>query len=102
MLSDIAPPDTQTGVFTFFGAPARFPLGPARLAHATGAPIMVVTSVRTPDNRFLVEAQPAIMPDRSADVEEDVRAMTQRIVEGFERIIATYPDQWYPYHPVWE
>lgn len=102
MLSDIAPPDTQSDYFDFFGAPARFPLGPARLAHATGAPIMVIGSVRMPDNRFLVEAQPPIMPERTCDAEEDVRAMTEAVVAGFERIITTYPDQWYPYHPVWE
>lgn len=112
MLCDITPPGVQTAEVPFFGAPARFPLGPARLAAATGAPVLVVMSVRAADNRYIVEAQPALLPepptrrspDRSAHAQEAdtaAIAMTAAIAAGFERIISAYPDQWYPYHPVW-
>jgi lauroyl/myristoyl acyltransferase len=112
MLCDITPPGVQTAEVPFFGAPARFPLGPARLAAATGAPVLVIMSVRTADNRYIVEAQPALLPERPADRTPDhiartheadtaAIAMTAAIAAGFERIIRAYPDQWYPYHHVW-
>jgi lauroyl/myristoyl acyltransferase len=74
-------------------------------------------SVRTADNRYLVEAQPALVPDRPTDRSPDrspdrsrhadhadaaAIAMTAAIAAGFERIITAYPEQWYPFHPVWE
>jgi KDO2-lipid IV(A) lauroyltransferase len=31
-----------------------------------------------------------------------VRALTARVVAGFERLIARYPDHWYPFHQVWD
>jgi KDO2-lipid IV(A) lauroyltransferase len=105
MLSDVTPPGVQTADVPFFGAPAPFPLGPARLSLATGAPVLVIMSVRVAANRYLVEAQPALMPpdapSRGASADAAVRAMTSDIAAGFERIIRAYPDQWYPFHPVW-
>lgn len=112
MLCDITPPGVQTVDVPFFGAPARFPLGPARLSAATGAPVLVIMSVRAADNHYIVEAQPALLParatnrpsDRSARAREAdtaAIAMTAAIAAGFERIIRAYPDQWYPFHPVW-
>jgi lauroyl/myristoyl acyltransferase len=112
MLCDITPPGVQTAEVPFFGAPARFPLGPARLSAATGAPVLVIMSVRAADHRYIVEAQPALLPERPSDRSPDrtartheadtaAIAMTAAIAAGFERIIRAYPDQWYPYHPVW-
>lgn len=104
MLSDVTPPGVQTAEVPFFGAPAPFPLGPARLSIATGAPVLVIMSVRVAENRYLVEAQPALMPPapvRGQRGDEAVVAMTTDIAAGFERIIRAYPDQWYPYHPIW-
>lgn len=106
MLSDVTPPGVQTADVPFFGAPARFPLGPARLSAATGAPVLVIMSVRVTENRYVVEVHPALMPpatpSRGQSGDETVLAMTADIAAGFERIIRAYPDQWYPYHPVWE
>ncbi len=107
MLSDITPPGVQTTEVPFFGAPARFPLGPARLAYATGAPVLVIMSVRAAENHYIVEAQPPLVPERaqrshSTDRDDSAAiAMTATIAAGFERIIRAYPDQWYPFHPIW-
>jgi KDO2-lipid IV(A) lauroyltransferase len=101
MLSDYAPHGVQTAQAPFFGAPAPFPLGPARLALATGAPVLVIMCVRTPGGRYLLEAQEPLYPTGARDSEEASIAMTAQIAAGFERIVRAYPEQWYPYHPVW-
>ncbi len=101
MLCDVSPPGVQTADVPFFGALAPFPLGPARLSHATGAPVMAILCARMPDNPYLLETQEPLYPDQAQDSETDVLAMTAKIAAGFERIIRAYPDQWYPFHPVW-
>lgn len=101
MLSDYAPSGVQTALAPFFGAQAPFPLGPARLALATGAPVLVIMCARIPDGRYLLEAQEPLYPVGERDSEAAAIAMTARIAAGFERIVRAYPEQWYPYHPVW-
>lgn len=101
MLCDVAPPGVQTITVPFFGRPAYFPLGPARLAQRTGAPILVVGSVRRPDHRYVLDLEPPIRVDPTLPPDEAIRAATAAMVAGFERLIATYPEQWYPYRPVW-
>jgi KDO2-lipid IV(A) lauroyltransferase len=103
LLSDIAPAGVQTVETPFFGAPAPFPLGPARLALATGAPLMVIQCVRLPDGRYRLEAQEPLCPPagRSRESEAEAVAMTAAMAAGFERIVRADPEQWYPYHPVW-
>ncbi|MGH2344552.1 MAG: lysophospholipid acyltransferase family protein [Chloroflexota bacterium] len=101
MLCDAAPPGVPTVSVPLFGRLAPFPAGPARLAHRTGAPILVVGSVRQPDQSYRLELQPPIRVDRSLPAEQAIPVATRAMVAGFERLIAAYPDQWYPYRPVW-
>jgi lauroyl/myristoyl acyltransferase len=101
MLSDVVQEDVQTLDVPFFGRPAPFALGPARLSQHTGAPILVIGSVRLSDNTYRVEAQPPLRPDPTLAGEEAVAALTAAVAAGFERIIAQYPAQWYPYRPIW-
>jgi KDO2-lipid IV(A) lauroyltransferase len=101
MLSDYAPRGVQTALAPFFGAQAPFPLGPARLALATGAPVLVIMCARMPGGRYLLEAQEPLYPVGERDSEAAAIAMTAQIAAGFERIVRAYPEQWYPYHSVW-
>ncbi|MEO7002590.1 MAG: lysophospholipid acyltransferase family protein [Ktedonobacterales bacterium] len=101
LLSDIANEGVQTMDAPFFGRPSPFPMGPARLAVRTGAPILVVGSVRLPDGSYLVEAQPPLRADPVLPRDAAVAQLTEAVAAGFERIIAAYPDQWYPFHPIW-
>lgn len=101
MLSDYAPRGVQTAQAPFFGAQAPFPLGPARLALATGAPVLVIMCARMPGGRYLLEAQEPLYPVGERNSEAAAIAMTTQIAAGFERIVRAYPEQWYPYHPVW-
>ena len=101
MLCDIAPPGVPAIAVPFFGRPALFPVGPARLAQRTGAPIMVVGSVRTPNRTYRVEAQPLLRANPALPDGEAIEQLTAAIAAGFERFIASYPTQWYPFHPIW-
>jgi KDO2-lipid IV(A) lauroyltransferase len=101
ILSDMAKEGLQVAEVPFFGRSAPFPLGPARLARRTGAPILVVGCVRLSDDAYRVEAQPPLRADPGRAAGEDARALTAAIAAGFERIIAAYPDQWYPFHRIW-
>jgi len=79
----------------FFGHETYFPVGPARLARMTGAPILFGLVVRLPGNRFAGYISPPIFANRELEANEDARITTQRIVDEFERFVRQYPDQWY-------
>lgn len=101
MLADLANEGVETMDVDFFGRPAPFPMGPARLALRTGAPILVVASVRQPDLSYRIEASSTIRPDRAQAADAEVARMTQAMAQGFEDVIRANPAQWYPYHEIW-
>jgi len=86
---------------TFFGHQTVFPVGPARLARLSGAPIIFALAVRKPHGRFLAHISPPILANREIDPEEDARQVTQRIVDIFERFVRRYPEQWYVFREMW-
>lgn len=101
MLTDVINDGVQAIDVPFFGHPAPFPLGPARLAERTGAPIMVAAAWRTSNYTYRIEGQPPLRPDPRRSTEENVYALTAEIARGFERVITRSPEQWYPFHPIW-
>lgn len=101
LLADIANGGVQTIDVPFFGGPAPFPVGPARLAVRTGAPIVVVYCVRRPDRIYLMEAQAPLRADPAKSEDENVEMLTAAMAAGFARIIAAHPEHWYPYHRMW-
>lgn len=101
LLSDIANRGVQTLDVPFFGAPAPFPTGPARLAQRAGSPILVITSVKLADGTYRIAAQEPLRANRSQPAERETERLTAAIADGFARVIAAFPAQWYPFHPVW-
>src|SRR5262249_22717241 len=87
----------------FFGRPAWFPEGPARIALRTGARVIPAALVRASDRQdvtlALVDLDVRITP--SGDMERDTRTLTRRILESHERFIRAYPDQWFMFRPMW-
>lgn len=81
----------------FFGAPARVPQGPGRLAHATGATVVVGVMIRNPDDTYQVEYVDPIVPE-GMSVEE----VTDRIVRGIEQLIGRFPSQWLLFTDFWD
>jgi lauroyl/myristoyl acyltransferase len=86
----------------FFGRPAPFPLGPATLARATGAPILPTFIVAGADRTsctFYVEEP--IEVRRTRDRDADVREATARMVAVYERYVRLHPEQWFNFFDFW-
>ena len=83
----------------FFGQPARLPVGPVKLALATGAPLLPVFLVRMPDETFKYIVEEPIWADKSRDSVADVM---RRVAAAMERVISRYSEQWYLFHNLWD
>jgi lauroyl/myristoyl acyltransferase len=79
-----------------FGAAATMPGGPASLALKTGAALLPcsVYHDRRPGHWRAV-VHPPLAPEPSGDERKDVAALTQRLANEFEGLIAAAPEQWH-------
>jgi phosphatidylinositol dimannoside acyltransferase len=82
---------------SFFGEPARFPAGPARLAALTGAVLMPAYPHFGPDGWVVPIADP-VPVDRTPD---SVAKATQAIADAFAFLIAQAPQDWHALQPLW-
>lgn len=88
---------TKRGIpVTFFGEETRMPAGPARLAAATGAQILVVDNTFTEDGWGLRAHTPLLVHGR-----EDVAPTTQRMADAFAADIANNPSDWHMMQKLW-
>src|SRR5207249_8953913 len=83
----------------FFGQPARLPDGPAKLALATGAPILPVIMVRTQNDTFSYVLCEPIWADKQRDKLPDVM---RQIAQALERVISQHSEQWFLFHDLWD
>ena len=84
----------------FFGRPAYTPTGPARLALATGAPLVVVFCLRVGDRLQSVVNDP-IYPDRKAPREAEIVRLTTAWCRQMEAHLRAHPEQWLWFHDRW-
>ncbi|MGH3902214.1 MAG: phosphatidylinositol mannoside acyltransferase [Pseudonocardiaceae bacterium] len=80
---------------TFFGSAARMPVGPARLAAATGATLLVIGCWFTPDGWGIRFHPPVPVPGRSA------AEVTQSVADCFATDIAAHPQDWHMLQSLW-
>ncbi|MGZ6827111.1 MAG: phosphatidylinositol mannoside acyltransferase, partial [Mycobacteriales bacterium] len=78
----------------FFGATARMPAGPARLALETGADLLPVTLSFAGDRDWDVLFHPYVEPT-------DLATMTQAVATAFEAGIAAHPADWHMLQRLW-
>jgi lauroyl/myristoyl acyltransferase len=81
---------------TFFGEETRMPAGPARLAAATGAQLLVVDNTFTDDGWGVRVHTPIPVHGR-----EDVIPATQRMADAFAADIAANPVDWHMMQKLW-
>lgn len=79
----------------FFGGTARMPLGPARLAAATGATLLVIGCWFTPEG-WGIRFHPPVPVRKRAAVEA-----TQAVADCFATDIAAHPQDWHMLQPLW-
>ncbi len=82
-----------------FGAWTTLPAGPAALAAKSGAMIAPLAIRRIGDGRLRIEPFEAFGVPSSNPA--DIQRATQRIADALEAIIATAPEQWYSFKPMW-
>lgn len=81
---------------TFFGEETRMPAGPARLAAATGAELLIVDNTFTEDGWGVRVHTPIHVHSR-----EDVGPATQRMADAFAADIANHPADWHMMQKLW-
>jgi phosphatidylinositol dimannoside acyltransferase len=77
----------------FLGGHLLLPSGPVKLATASGAPIIPVFSIRTPDGRIRLFIEDAII------VGDDIDLAMDQIATVIAKYVAAYPQQWLVLHP---
>ncbi len=81
----------------FLGGHMLLPTGPVKLATASGAPIVPVFSVRTPDGRIRLFIEDAII------VGDDIDEAMAQIAAVIGKYVVAYPEQWLVLHRAfWE
>ncbi len=85
----------------FFGRPTPFPIGPAALGRASGAPILPVFVTLKEDWTYEVSGEEGIRVARTGNRERDMQEATQKLARSFEDRIARHPDQWYNFFDFW-
>lgn len=93
----------RDGVFVpFMGRLASTPVGPARLALATGAPIVFGTCLRDPDGRYRAVVDPPHVAEGSPADPDAVRALTAWYTARLERTVRDRPESWFWLHKRWK
>jgi predicted LPLAT superfamily acyltransferase len=90
----------------FLGAPARFPLGPMRMAAALRRPVYFMSALYRGGNRYDVSferlADFSAVSDARGEREREVREAVARYVAMLERRCRTAPANWSNFYPFWE
>lgn len=94
--------DSLEGVFVpFFGKPTWTPIGPAKLALATGAAIVPAFMIHEGD-QYRLYLEDAILPNLNVDKEKAIRQMTEAWSGIVEKYVQQFPDQWVWMHNRWK
>ena len=96
--------DVRKGVFAnLFGLPASTSDGLARLAMATGAPVVPAFMVREGDSiHHKITILPEIEIVKTRDREACVIENTQRCNDAIEKMVRAHPDHWNWIHRRWK
>jgi KDO2-lipid IV(A) lauroyltransferase len=78
---------------TFFGKPTLTNPFPAMLARRLDVPLVSVRTIRLPGVRFRLELDEIAVP-RTDNVQADIQAATQAMLDQFESWIRLRPGEW--------
>lgn len=105
ILTGMDRPDPFGGgdMLTFFGRPARLPVGHIRLAMQVNAPVVVVVcEFRPTDGTYVIHVARWIEMEHVGTREENLVHNAQRVLSVLEALILAHPEQWLMFYPVWE
>ncbi len=93
----------KRGVFVdFLGQPSSTPAGPAVFHLRSGAPVLMVISVRKEYGKFDVFIEPAYSGEPGPVTDELVHLITQKHSSVLEKWILKHPEQWFWVHKRWK
>ena len=84
----------------FFGAPARLPIGPVRLAQRTGAALVGACCNRTPQGLATGRWVPLSL-DLAEEQRSNIDSLLHAMIEKIEQFICQHPEQWIAFSPIW-
>ena len=85
----------------FLGEEARFPAGPFRVATLRSTNVLAVNVMKTSSKGYKIYVTP-LKYDKDASREEQVHQLSTSYVNELERIVKSYPTQWYNYFEFWD
>jgi Kdo2-lipid IVA lauroyltransferase/acyltransferase len=88
----------------WFSGRRKFPRGAAAFALRFNVPIVIGYMVLEPGDagqRYRAQVEPPIEFQPSGDFTADVDALTARVTEELESVVARHPDQWFVFQPRW-
>ena len=80
---------------TFFGHKATASPAAALLALRCKSLVLPGFSVREPDGQLTIQVKRPIEMTRTGDLRRDIQSNTQRMIDVVEKMVRTYPDQWF-------
>src|SRR5262249_27808386 len=87
----------------FFGAPARFPAGPFRLAVMLRRPLVLMVGLYRGGNRYDVHFELLADPrDASGSREQRVRDVLGKYVSRLEHYCRLAPYNWFNFYDYWD
>ena len=101
VMTAIDRPDVGGESLTFFGRPAKLPVGHARLALRTDSRIMVGMVQAAGDGLYRAVCGSLIEPEYTGDQHRDVLELAQRILYLIEDYIRDRPGEWLIFLPIW-
>ncbi|MBN1931770.1 MAG: hypothetical protein JW786_09210 [Desulfobacterales bacterium] len=74
----------------------------ALLARRYNAPVLPVFCIREADGRLTLLVEPPIALQTTNDLEADLLENTQLMANAVEKVVRSYPDQWFWFHKRWK
>lgn len=103
LLTDLNTLDDEAIFVDFFGVPAATTFAVAKLAVRTNTPLVPFFAPWSEKKgKYLLIAEPPILPDCTGDEEADVRRVTVEITRRVENQIRQFPGQWLWIHKRWK
>lgn len=85
----------------FLGAKADFPLGPFSVPTMRSVDVLAVNVMKTGGKKYKIFVTP-LQYDKLAARKTQIRQLAESYVNELERVVKTYPTQWYNYFDFWK
>lgn len=86
----------------FFGKTASMSTGAVRLALKYGCTVCPVWMTRQPNGSHLMNILPALELKKTGNIEDDVKANTQCLIDSYEKLLKDHPQEYFWFYKVFK